>query len=161
MRGIAGDEDAPGAVAVRDGDAQVPEADMLEGDVELGADRVVQVVGDGTFHFSTPDSVYATAQQYGLPIFTVVLDNRGWQAVKEATLRVYPAGAARQADAFQARLDGRRNGAVRRFEEVGRAFGAHGERVAAPEELEPAIRRCLDAVEAGQAAILTVRIAPL
>ena len=44
--------------------------------------RVVQVVGDGGFHFSTPTSVYATAQRYDLPIFTVVLDNGGWQAVK-------------------------------------------------------------------------------
>ncbi len=123
--------------------------------------RVVQVVGDGTFHFSTPDSVYATAQQYGLPIFTVVLDNRGWQAVKESTLRMYPAGIAKQHDNFQSRLDGRRNDARRRFEDVAVAFGAHGERASTAEALEPAIRRCLDAVEAGQAAVLTIRIAPL
>jgi acetolactate synthase-1/2/3 large subunit len=123
--------------------------------------RVVQVVGDGTFHFSTPDSVYATAQQYGLPIFTVVLDNRGWQAVKESTLRMYPAGVAKQHDNFQSRLDGRRNDARRRFEDVAVAFGAHGERATTAEALEPAIRRCLDAVEAGQAAVLTIRIAPL
>jgi acetolactate synthase-1/2/3 large subunit len=123
--------------------------------------RVVNIVGDGTFHFSTPDSVYATAQQYGLPILTVVLDNRGWQAVKEATLRVYPAGAAKANDAFQSRLDGRRNTSVRRFEAVAEAFGGHGERVSRPEELEPAIRRCLAAVDAGQAAVLTIRIAPL
>jgi acetolactate synthase-1/2/3 large subunit len=123
--------------------------------------RVVNIVGDGTFHFSTPDSVYATAQQYGLPILTVVLDNRGWQAVKEATLRVYPAGTAKANDAFHSRLDGRRNTAVRRFEAVAEAFGGHGERVSRPEELEPAIRRCLAAVDAGQAAVLTIRIAPL
>lgn len=123
--------------------------------------RVIHVVGDGTFHFSTPDSVYATAQQYGLPIFTVVLDNRGWQAVKSSTLRVYPDGAARRDDNFQSRLDGRRNGAQRRFEDVARAFGAHGERAATPEELEPAIRRCLEAVDGGQAAVLTIRVTPL
>jgi acetolactate synthase-1/2/3 large subunit len=91
----------------------------------------------------------------------VVLDNRGWQAVKEATLRVYPDGTARESDNFQSRLDGRRNGSQRRFEEVARAFGAHGERAATAEELEPAIRRSLEALENGQAAVLTVRIAPL
>lgn len=123
--------------------------------------RVVQVVGDGTFHFCTPDSVYATAQQYGLPILTIVLDNRGWQAVKESTLRVYPDGAARHHDNFQSRLDGARNGGMRHFEDVARAFGAHGERVSASEDLEPAIRRCLTAVDGGQAAVLTLRIAPL
>jgi len=26
--------------------------------------RIVQVIGDGGFHFSSPDSVYAVAQQY-------------------------------------------------------------------------------------------------
>lgn len=123
--------------------------------------RVVNVVGDGTFQFSAPDGVYAVAQQYGLPILTVVLDNRGWQAVKEATLRVYPDGTAKRDDSFLSRLDGRRQDSRRLFEEVGRAFGAHGERVTAPEELEPALRRCLEAVDAGQAAVLTVRVAPL
>ena len=119
--------------------------------------RVVQVVGDGGFHFSTPDSVYAVAQQYGLPILTVVLDNGGWQAVKESVKRVYPEGVAAETDRFQARLQGER----RLFEEVGRAFGAHGERVGDPAELPAAIRRCLAAVDAGQAAVLTVRVTPL
>ena len=54
--------------------------------------RVVQIVGDGSFHFSTPNSVYATAQHYQLPIFTVVLDNRGWQAVKSSVMRVLSEG---------------------------------------------------------------------
>lgn len=123
--------------------------------------RVVNIVGDGTFHFSAPDSVYATAQQFGLPIFTVVLDNRGWQAVKSSTLRVYPKGVASETDNFQSRLDGHAQGSVRLFEEVGRAFGAHGERVEEADQLEPAIARCLGAIDRGQAAVLTVRIAPL
>src|SRR5204863_236710 len=42
--------------------------------------RIVQVIGDGGFHFSSPDSVYAAAQQYQIPIFTLVLDNGGWPA---------------------------------------------------------------------------------
>ena len=51
--------------------------------------------GDGTFYFSNPQSVLAVSQNYGLPVFMVVLDNSGWGAVKEATLRVYPAGEAK------------------------------------------------------------------
>jgi len=76
--------------------------------------RVVQIVGDGGFHFSTPTSVYAVAQQYGLPVFTIVLDNGGWQAVKEAVLRVYPKGTAAAANAFQAGLEGNH----RHFEQI-------------------------------------------
>ncbi|ARP80398.1 acetolactate synthase [Bordetella genomosp. 8] len=120
--------------------------------------RVVQIVGDGGFHFSTPTSVYAVAQQYGLPIFTVVLDNGGWQAVKEAVLRVYPEGEAAGVDNFQARLANR---GERRFDQVAMAFGAHGEYVDEPTQLEAAIARCLAAVDAGQAAVMHVRIAAL
>ena len=119
--------------------------------------RAVNVVGDGAFHFSTPTSVYAVAQQYSLPIFTLVLDNGGWQAVKEATLRVYPDGRAAAANEFQARL----GGAVRRFDQVAAAFGAHGETVADPELLDGAIARCLAAVDRGQAAVLVAKIKPI
>ncbi len=116
--------------------------------------RVLQIVGDGGFHFSTPTSVYATAQRYQLPIFTVVLDNGGWQAVKEAVLRVYPDGAAAQADEFQARLQGQH----RHFEQVAQAFGAYGECVSEPGEVQAAIARCLQAVDEGRAAVLNVQI---
>jgi acetolactate synthase-1/2/3 large subunit len=121
------------------------------------ASRVVQVVGDGSFHFSAPTAVYAVAQQYGLPIFTVVLDNGGWQAVKEAVLRVYPEGQAVQAGQFQARLGGEH----RNFEQVAAAFGAHAEAVADPAQLGAAIKRCLAAVDGGRAAVLNVRITAL
>ncbi len=119
--------------------------------------RVVQIVGDGGFHFSAPTSVYAVAQQYGLPVFTVVLDNGGWQAVKESVLRVYPKGAAAAANAFQSRLEG----GQRHFEQIASAFGAHGEAVSDPGEVAGAIARCLAAVDAGQAAVLAVRVTPL
>jgi acetolactate synthase I/II/III large subunit len=121
------------------------------------ASRVVQVVGDGSFHFSAPTAVYAVAQQYRLPIFTVVLDNGGWQAVKEAVLRVYPGGEAARSGQFQARLSGEQ----RRFEQVAGAFGAHAESVADPAALAAAIARCLAAVDGGQAAVLNVRLAAL
>lgn len=116
--------------------------------------RVIQVVGDGGFHFSTPSSVYATSQRYGLPIFTIVLDNGGWQAVKEAVLRVYPDGEAARADEFQARLQG----GERRFEQVAQAFGAHGECVDDPAQVADAIARCLQAVDAGRSAVMNVQV---
>jgi len=117
-------------------------------------DRVVHIEGDGGFHFSTPTSVYAVAQSQGLAIFTVVLDNGGWQAVKEAVLRVHPDGPAAKIDNFQARLQGEK----RHFEEVAKAFGAHGERVTHAHEVPAAIARCLKAVDEGQAALLVVSV---
>jgi acetolactate synthase-1/2/3 large subunit len=64
---------------------------------------VVQIVGDGSFYFNNPTAMYALSKQYALPIFTVVLDNSGWAAVKGATLRVYPEGQAKS-ELFQAIL---------------------------------------------------------
>ena len=135
----------------------------FSGGMALGArlarpqSRVIQFVGDGGFHFSNPTAVYAVAQEYGLPIFTIVLDNGGWQAVKEAVLRVYPHGAAASANAFQARLGGER----RDFAQVAAAFGAHAETVDDPQLLRPAIGRCLGALDSGQAAVLCVRVTQL
>jgi acetolactate synthase I/II/III large subunit len=123
--------------------------------------RIVQVIGDGGFHFSSPDSVYAVAQQYRIPIFTVVLDNGGWQAVKSAVQRVYPKGIAAETDQFQSRLTSGRQGEARDFSAVARAFGAHGECVAEPDDLAAAIDRCLAALDDGKAAVLHVHITRL
>lgn len=38
---------------------------------------VVQIVGDGTFLFTVPGSVYWIARRYSIPILTIVLNNKG------------------------------------------------------------------------------------
>jgi acetolactate synthase I/II/III large subunit len=123
--------------------------------------RIVQVIGDGGYHFSSPDSVYAVAQQYQIPVLTVVLDNGGWQAVKSAVQRVYPKGIAAETDQFQSRLRSGRQGEQRDFSAVARAFGAHGECVTEPDDLDSAIDRCLSALDDGKAAVLHVHVTPL
>lgn len=123
--------------------------------------RVVQVIGDGGFHFSSPDSVYAVAQSYQIPILTVVLDNGGWQAVKSAVQRVYPEGVAAKTDQFHSRLTSGRQGERRDFSAVARAFGACGECVTEPDDLAAAIDLCLAALDDGKAAVLHVHITPL
>jgi acetolactate synthase-1/2/3 large subunit len=123
--------------------------------------RIVQVIGDGGFHFSSPDSVYAVAQQYQIPVLTVVLDNGGWQAVKSAVQRVYPKGIAAETNQFQSRLKSGRQGEQRDFSAVAKAFGAHGECVREPGDLADAIDRCLAALEDGKAAVLHVHVTPL
>jgi acetolactate synthase-1/2/3 large subunit len=123
--------------------------------------RIVQVIGDGGFHFSSPDSVYAVAQQYQIPILTIVLDNGGWQAVKSAVQRVYPKGIAAETDQFQSRLTSGRQGDRREFSDVAKAFGAYGECVAEPDDLSAAIDRAFAALEDGKAAVLHVQVTPL
>jgi acetolactate synthase I/II/III large subunit len=118
--------------------------------------RVIHFVGDGSFYFSNPSSVYAVANQYGLPILTVLLDNGGWSAVKESTLRMYPQGEAKSTNQFASDL-----GYSTDFAAIAEAAGAHGERLTDPELVEAAIERCLAALDAGRSALLHVRITPL
>ena len=125
------------------------------------ARRIVQVIGDGGFHFSSADSVYAVAQQYQISILTVVLDNGGWQAVKSAVQRVYPKGIAAETDQFQSRLMSGRQGDRRDFSEVAKAFGAHGECVTEPDELAAAIDRAFAALDDGKAAVLHIHVTRL
>ncbi len=117
---------------------------------------VVQIVGDGVFYFSTPEAVYATSSQYALPIFTVVLDNTGWAAVKEATLRVYPGGIAENDRQYQAHL-----ATTMDFGKVAESAGGYGEKVENPDDIPAAIRRCLEEVRGGRSAVLHVKITPL
>ncbi len=52
----------------------------LASEYENGAGKgkfVVQVVGDGSFLFSVPGSVYWICQRYKIPILTIVLNNKG------------------------------------------------------------------------------------
>ena len=118
--------------------------------------RVIHFVGDGSFYFSNPSSAYAVANQYDLPILTVLLDNGGWSAVKESTLRMYPQGEAKSTNQFASDL-----GYSTDFAAIAEAAGAHGERLTDPEQVEAAIERCLAALDAGRSALLHVRITPL
>jgi acetolactate synthase I/II/III large subunit len=120
-------------------------------------DRVIMpIMGDGTFYFSNPQSVLAVSQKYGLPIFAVVLDNSGWGAVKEATLRVYPAGDAKGSGEF-----GSTYGPPMDFAKIAEACGAHGELVIDPAGVDAAVARCLAAVRGGRSAVLHAKVTRL
>lgn len=118
--------------------------------------NVVHIVGDGTFYLSNPSAVYAVAREHGLPIFTVLLDNSGWSAVKESVLRMYPRGQAHASNEFASLLPGGMD-----FAAIAEASGAHGERLTDPRDAEAAIARCLQALRQGRSALLHARVAPL
>ena len=116
---------------------------------------VVQIVGDGSFYFCNPEAVYAVAAQYRLPIFTLVLDNGGWAAVKEATLRMHPEGEAKRLEAFQSQLAKGMD-----FAGIAEAAGAYGETLTEPAEAANAVRRCLAEVRGGRSALLHAHVVP-
>ena len=116
----------------------------------------VQICGDGGFYFGNPSSVFAVAQQYRLPILCIVMDNSGWNAVKQSTLRVYPEGEAKTANSFEAELAPNVH-----FTKIGEAFGAYAEEVSDPADVPAALARCVKEVRGGRAALLHARVTKL
>ncbi|RJE22466.1 Thiamine pyrophosphate enzyme [Aspergillus sclerotialis] len=53
---------------------------------------VCQIVGDGTYLFSVPGSVYWVSRRYNIPVLTIVLNNKGWNAPRKSMLLVHPNG---------------------------------------------------------------------
>ena len=117
---------------------------------------MVQVVGDGSFYFNVPSSVFACSQQYRLPFLSIVLDNSGWGAVKESTLKVFPDGEARNSGDYEAALC-----PDVAFGKVAEAFGAYAEKLTEPDQVPEALKRCIDVVRGGRAALLHVRVAAI
>ncbi|KAN0116869.1 acetolactate synthase-like protein catalytic subunit [Hyaloscypha variabilis] len=58
---------------------------------------VCQIVGDGSFLFSVPGSVYWICERYKIPILTIVLNNKGWNAPRRSLLLVHPNGLGSKA----------------------------------------------------------------
>lgn len=50
---------------------------------------VVQIVGDGTYLFTVPGSVYWISKRYNIPVLTIVLNNKGKSTVKVADYFVW------------------------------------------------------------------------
>ena len=59
---------------------------------------ICHIVGDGTFIFSVPSAVYWISQRYNIPILTIVLNNKGWNAPRRSLLLVHPDGEGSRAD---------------------------------------------------------------
>lgn len=119
--------------------------------------RVVQIVGDGSFHFCTPTSFYAVSRNRHLPVLTIVLNNGGWQAVKEAVLRMYPDGDAFEANKFQASLDSNDT----RFALIAEAFGAKGLEINAMSQVDSVLTEALAVLDAGTSVLIDLKLAPI
>lgn len=104
---------------------------------------IIAALGDGSYMFGNPTPAHFVARAYDLPVLFVVMNNKGWAAVRKATEGMYPEGRSLRANRIPlATLEPSPN-----FEKVVEASGGYGERVEAVEDLEPAIQRALHAVQ--------------
>jgi acetolactate synthase-1/2/3 large subunit len=103
---------------------------------------VVAMLGDGTFGFHSSEVDTAVREKLGY--IAVVGNDSCWNAEYQIQLRSYGAARAHGLDLLATRYD-----------RVAEAFGAHGEQVARPAELAPALAR---AAGAGRMACVNVLI---
>ena len=116
---------------------------------------VIATVGDGSYLFANPSACHQVAAAHGLPVLTIVFNNGRWQAVKRATLSMYPDGDA----AAQTTMPLTDLGPSPDYCSVAQAHGAYAERVDHPSQLRDAMRRALRELrENGRQVLLDVAI---
>jgi acetolactate synthase I/II/III large subunit len=118
--------------------------------------EVACLVGDGSFLFSVPSSLYLTARRYGAPFLTVIYNNAGWNAVKAATDRVYgEQGQAAQHGTYFHDLP-----PVGRLEQVAAAFDCFAAQADSPATLHDALRGARTAMDEGRPAVINALLEP-
>ncbi len=112
---------------------------------------VVTLIGDGGFLYNPVLQSLGAARDFDLPIMAVIFNNRKYVSMEGMHRKMYPEGTAVQTDNFYGTHIHAPD-----FTKVAEAFGAYGEQVTDPDALEDALRRGLEAVSGGRAAILDV-----
>lgn len=117
---------------------------------------VVSITGDGSFLFSIPSTVHWMARRYDAPFLTVILNNGGWKSPMLSAMAVDREGFVSKMTpgsmgvGFEPEVD---------YSAVAVAAGAgYGGRVEKASEVEAALKRGLETVRAGRAAVVDVRL---
>jgi thiamine pyrophosphate-dependent acetolactate synthase large subunit-like protein len=119
---------------------------------------VCQIVGDGTYMFSVPGSVYWIAQRYDIAVLTIVLNNKGWNAPRKSMLLVHPDGYGSKVDnkelniSFDPTPD---YAGIAKAASGGKAWAGCVSTVA---ELLKELPKAVEAVKSGRCAILEVKL---
>ena len=114
---------------------------------------VICALGDGAYMFGNPSAGHYVSEAMRLPVLFIIANNARWAAVHRSTLAIYPKGyASAMKEPPFATLE-----PSPRFEHIVKASGGHGERVAEPKELLPALERAMKVVkEENRQALLNV-----
>ncbi|KZM22735.1 uncharacterized protein EKO05_0000784 [Ascochyta rabiei] len=132
--------------------------------IKLAADTVgskqfvCQIVGDGTYLFSVPGSVYWIAQRYRIPILTIVLNNKGWNAPRRSLLLVHPDGAGSRATNEELNISFAPTpdySGIAKAASGGEIWAAHA---STAEELARLLPQAIESVLAGTSAVLDAHL---
>jgi acetolactate synthase-1/2/3 large subunit len=111
--------------------------------VAAGDRPVVACIGDGSWMFGNPQVTAWGSAFHKAPVLFIVWNNRGYRTGTAEVLRSYPEGySARERDLTGGWFDPCPN-----YSGEAAASGAHGEKVTDSDQVGPAIRRALEAIE--------------
>jgi acetolactate synthase I/II/III large subunit len=119
-------------------------------------DVVVAILGDGAFNYNPVVAALGFQQEYGFPVLTIVMNNQSYASMKGGIEKFYPEGWAAQTGVYH----GAAIAPAPNYAGLAPLFGGYGERVTDPHEVGAATRRAVDAVRAGQPAILDIHVRP-
>jgi len=114
---------------------------------------VVTLIGDGAFLYNPVLQSLGASREFNLPIMSVIFNNQKYAAMQGMHLKMYPKGIAVDTDVFHGT-----HIQAPDFTKVAEAFGAYGERVEDPENVEQALKNGLAALDEGRSAIIDVGI---
>jgi acetolactate synthase-1/2/3 large subunit len=118
---------------------------------------VVLLIGDGSFNYNPVPAGLGFAEEYGMPIMIVIMNNHGYLSQKQAVPRHYPDGWAARMKTFA----GTSIMPPPDYAALARSFGGHGETVEQAGEVRPALERGLKALAAGSVALVDMRLEPV
>ncbi|KAI9672467.1 MAG: hypothetical protein M1817_003233 [Caeruleum heppii] len=145
-------------------------ASMCEDAKEGKGNFVCAIVGDGTFLFGVPGSVFWIARRYGIGVLTVVLNNDGWRAPLRSALLVHPSGLSSTATPSELNISFGPTcpdyGGIARAA-AGGSEGPDGRdswlwtaKVRTVDDLTTMLPLAIQAVDEGRGAVLDVLVAP-
>ncbi|KAH8898274.1 thiamine diphosphate-binding protein [Thozetella sp. PMI_491] len=120
---------------------------------------VVQIVGDGTYLFSIPGSVYWIARRYNIPVLTIVLNNKGWNAPRRSLLLVHPEGEGSKASNEEINISFEPSPDYGGIAKAAADGHIHTAKVDQAGELEAQLKKAIEIVQGGQTAVLDCKVA--
>jgi acetolactate synthase-1/2/3 large subunit len=118
---------------------------------------VIMLIGDGGFNYNPVLPTLGCAQEHGLPVLIILLNNHGYLSMKAGVPRYYPKGWAVKTKTFV----GTSITPNPDYAAIARAFDGYGEKVEEPGELRAAFERGLNAIASGRVAIIDVWLDPV
>lgn len=117
----------------------------------LPQQHVVLMIGDGSFLYNPAIAALTTADEYELPLLTVICNNRKYAIMEQLHDRFYPDGIAGVQNDYSG-VHIHDSG----YEHAAQIVGGYSAKVETPGQLKPALEAALACINSGKSAIVNV-----